>query len=726
MKLAGALLALLLISGTLRARDNTLSRSEQDDGWVLLFDGESRFGWTQEGGALWKVAGGQIIAEAGESGYLRTTSAFADFVLKCDFREKTDGESGIFLRIAKEGHPQETGYKLQIKNSDPAFPTGSLVKHLKAANVQAAPNQWHTYEVEARGDHFSVKLDGKEVANGEAHKSKVGHIGLEFFPGTPIEFKNIKLKPLNLNPIFNGQNLYEWSPVNPAPEPKKKSGLKKLIPGGSGKPAPDWLVQDRSIHFIKGPNQLETKVFYDDFILQLKIRTNAKSKKDHPNGAVCLRGEKGDGSTGYKVQVHNEARGGDPNKPAENATGALNSIQNARKVVSNDNDFFTETIVARGHHIAVWVSGYPVNDFEDTRAEGPDALIQARTVPGTIRLDTDDAGSSLDFKDIVLAQLPKGGGAAAAATTPPAPTVTAPGGTPAGVTPPAPMPGFPGAAQPAGNPHEKEISKLTQQALSTSDPEQQIKIYDRILGLDPNNIVAYNARKDAQDKVDKMKAEATRQEEERQRADAENRTKEERAQANGVAKQEALKQTQSSFLAGDLKAAASNLAVAKRIDPSDPEVQRWDALIGKQARAQRVKTYALYGAGVLVPVGLLALLILTRGKKDAYLEVVHGLEEGKKYNLDQDVVHIGAVEQDGGTKNEIVVHDVEHTISRFHCEVHRHDGKLYIFDCNSANGTYLDGHRVPPGRPVRLKSGARLKLADACTLRLGFEKRKKE
>jgi pSer/pThr/pTyr-binding forkhead associated (FHA) protein len=103
--------------------------------------------------------------------------------------------------------------------------------------------------------------------------------------------------------------------------------------------------------------------------------------------------------------------------------------------------------------------------------------------------------------------------------------------------------------------------------------------------------------------------------------------------------------------------------------------------------------------------------------------VIEGLDKGKKFNLDQEVVRIGAVAQDGGNKNEIVVHDLDRLISRFHCEIHKRNGKFYLIDCGSANGTRVDGRRAQPNRPVRVKSGARVELAGACAMRMGWGKK---
>ncbi|MBM3774769.1 MAG: DUF1080 domain-containing protein, partial [Acidobacteria bacterium] len=201
------LLSALLSAVTLAAAHNTLSSKEIFEGWILLFDGETTFGWTPEGKAEWRVADGVLVADAGESGYLRGNSAFADYVFRCDFRTGPEGNSGIFLRSAKEGQPHVTGYELQIFNQHPEWPTASLVNHRKAKSVQPAPDQWHTYEVTVSGDAFLVKLDGKKVLETRDSKSRLGHFGLQYNKDRKIEFRNIRLKPLGTKPIFNGKDL---------------------------------------------------------------------------------------------------------------------------------------------------------------------------------------------------------------------------------------------------------------------------------------------------------------------------------------------------------------------------------------------------------------------------------------------------------------------------------------------------------------------------------------
>jgi pSer/pThr/pTyr-binding forkhead associated (FHA) protein len=124
--------------------------------------------------------------------------------------------------------------------------------------------------------------------------------------------------------------------------------------------------------------------------------------------------------------------------------------------------------------------------------------------------------------------------------------------------------------------------------------------------------------------------------------------------------------------------------------------------------------------------GGVGLVIMSLGKKEPYLEVVDGLDKGKRYPLEQEVVRIGAIAEDGEAKNDIVLRDIDRMVSRFHCEIHRRQNKLFLVDVNSANGTYVDKRSIAPGKPVRLKKGSIMALGGSCTLRVGFEKKKKK
>ena len=176
---------------------NSLSQREAAEGWALLWDGKTLAGWEPHGGADWNIANGVLVAESGESGWLGTTATFADFMLKAEFRTAADGNSGIFLRSAREGQPHLTGYELQIFDNQPAgYNTGSLVGSIKAPPAKIIPGQWNRFEVTAQGDHFIVIYNGRKVLDAHDAKSSRGVIGLQYNKGKKIEFRNLKIRQI--------------------------------------------------------------------------------------------------------------------------------------------------------------------------------------------------------------------------------------------------------------------------------------------------------------------------------------------------------------------------------------------------------------------------------------------------------------------------------------------------------------------------------------------------
>lgn len=170
------------------------------DSWISLFDGRSLAGWTQEQGARWTVSGGSIVGAAGTDGWLRCERQFGDFSLKIQFKNAPKGNSGVFLRATKASNTSDPsnpagGYELQINNEDGSWATGSIENFVqRLVPVNPAPDQWHSYDVELRGDHIVASLDGVKVLEGRHSKFTRGYVGLQHHKGNRIEFRNIAIK----------------------------------------------------------------------------------------------------------------------------------------------------------------------------------------------------------------------------------------------------------------------------------------------------------------------------------------------------------------------------------------------------------------------------------------------------------------------------------------------------------------------------------------------------
>ena len=375
--------AVLLAAPAVAAEPNTLSKEEIADGWILLFDGATTFGWEPVGDAKWTVADGTLTSNEG-MGWILTNTEFADFTLKADFRVGDGGNSGIVFRAAKNAKPYEAGFEMQIGDHMPKEPTGSI-EHVAAAPAGARrPADWQSAVITAEGDHLTVVLDGKKMVDVRSPKYSRGVIGFQRGePQRKVEFRNVCLKPLTAKPLFNGKDLTGW----------------KVVPGHksvyTATPAGEMNVKN-------GEGEIQTEGKWADFCLQLDIISNGK----HLNSGVFFRGIPGQFWTGYESQVRNQWEGEDRAKPVDYGTGGIYNHQPARKVVSSDHEWFTNTIVANGRHMAVWVDGYQVSDWTDTRAIAESARQGCRLEAGVIALQGHDPTTDLSFRNIKLAEYP--------------------------------------------------------------------------------------------------------------------------------------------------------------------------------------------------------------------------------------------------------------------------------------------------------------------------------
>ena len=158
---------------------------------------------------------------------------------------------------------------------------------------------------------------------------------------------------------------------------------------------------------------------------------------------------------------------------------------------------------------------------------------------------------------------------------------------------------------------------------------------------------------------------------------------------NEVRRREAFQKAEEAFLADDLDTAEQQIAIAREAAPGDPDVQQLDGMIQERLESRFRLRVILIVIGVSVLVGVLVWTIIWLRRRDPYVEVVSGMERGRRHPFDGELLRIGAVQEDGGEQNDMVVHDADRSISRFHCEVHRRGNRYFLIDLGSSNGTVL-------------------------------------
>lgn len=373
-----------------------LSEQELREGWISLFDGHTLFGWDVPDKANWRVEDGAIVVDEGSACLLSTPFHFDDFEFRCDFHVAKGGNSGVFLRTADgPTNPAKTTYELNICDDHPSHGTGSFVGRYVADNVPAVEGDWHTFHVFCNGNNIRVLLDEKQIVDftdDSDHVCMSGTIGLQMNKGRSA-FRNVFLKPLNNKELFNGNDLTGW----------------RSVPGSKC----EFSVKDGSIHAESGPGFLETEETFDDFILHVEANINdaAAIKDGRPaNSGVFFRAIEGTEkaqSHGYEMQIQHDFVDGDRSKPLDCGSGGIYRREAARYVVANNNEWFTETLIAQGNRFATYVNGYQTLAWVDDRKPDSNPRKGQRLEAGHLSLQGHDPTTNLDFRALRIHSLAK-------------------------------------------------------------------------------------------------------------------------------------------------------------------------------------------------------------------------------------------------------------------------------------------------------------------------------
>ncbi|QJW93076.1 3-keto-disaccharide hydrolase [Frigoriglobus tundricola] len=336
-----------------KPKPNTLTPKEIADGWILLFDGETTFGWKIEGTA--EVKDGVLMLPKGKKTTVYPTAL--------------------------------------IKHYEVSFDVigGALIYHTMKAPLAHAEKikAWDTYTIRSNSNEISFgnsSGDLTTVGGERPDGAQNAPICIVSSGDSDVKLRSIKLRPLETKALFTGKNLDGWK-VNAA-DPKRM--------------ASKWEVtKDGELSVKNGPGDLVSEKEFDNFVLQLECKTLGAAL----NSGVFFRCVPGQYQNGYEAQIQNAFKE-DRTKPLDFGTGAIYRRVPARKVVSNDNEWFTMTVAADGKHISTWVNGYQTVDWTDERKESDNPRQGYRAAKGPLSIQGHDPTTDILFRNIRIAPLP--------------------------------------------------------------------------------------------------------------------------------------------------------------------------------------------------------------------------------------------------------------------------------------------------------------------------------
>jgi len=177
-----------------------------------IFNGKDLTGWkVPDPNPFWKVVDGVLIGENDEKlkGHLlRTDRSYTNFVLELEARWDGEIDSGVMLRepelqvqfgVSRSLKRDMTGSFYVTKTTfqpKAGYPDAGQAKNIEKL---LKPGNWNKFRIEAKGDTFTVWLNGEQVSQFvDAHYPGAAPIGLQIHAGLKmkVEFSNINLKGL--------------------------------------------------------------------------------------------------------------------------------------------------------------------------------------------------------------------------------------------------------------------------------------------------------------------------------------------------------------------------------------------------------------------------------------------------------------------------------------------------------------------------------------------------
>ncbi len=174
-----------------------------------IFNGKDLSGWTVHGTEKWYVEGGNMVCESGpdkQYGYLSTTKSYQNFELSLEFKQESNGNSGVFFRSSIEG-VKISGWQVEVAPANQAtggiyesYGRGWLIKPTAEAEKAFKDGAWNNLKIKVIGDEVTTWLNGVQqiYLKDEKIGKGVGFVALQIHDDGGIKVRWRKFKMVEM------------------------------------------------------------------------------------------------------------------------------------------------------------------------------------------------------------------------------------------------------------------------------------------------------------------------------------------------------------------------------------------------------------------------------------------------------------------------------------------------------------------------------------------------
>ncbi len=174
-----------------------------------LFNGKDITGWKIYGTEKWYVEKGELICESGpdkQYGYFATEGEYKDFELTLQFKQESNGNSGVFFHSQIDG-TKVSGWQAEVAPLNhhsggiyESYGRGWLIQPTVDKEKVLKEGDWNDMKVRVKGNEVTTWLNGVQMITLTDEKigSISGKIALQIHDGggVKVRWRDIMIKAL--------------------------------------------------------------------------------------------------------------------------------------------------------------------------------------------------------------------------------------------------------------------------------------------------------------------------------------------------------------------------------------------------------------------------------------------------------------------------------------------------------------------------------------------------